>query len=428
MRVSRPARSRVLPVGDGAGGVPETFAEHVRDALLHLYDYARLQTHPLLDTIGDEGASPLQGGSPIARGRLLRQRLLDAVDSLRPEGGLDADARACRAHRILELRYLEGVEAGDVMRQVALGKTQYHREHNRALEAVASVLWDQWCVPKRSSGPPAGVQREASEPDRAWLAAEHLLPGNAMLLVDPIDSAHQVAALLRALCRQREVELRLSVVGPATELPPVRGDGVVLRHALVAVLGHAIGATERTVLQVTLESESGSLLLRVRGETTPAAGHLRLGIDECRPFVEALGGTVTATLPERAHWEIRLRFPTRNVPVLLVADNSADFVRLVERYLVGSGWEVVGASTIDQAYAASQQRRPDAVLLDVVFPERDGWDLLLRLKSLDSTRDVPIVVCSALDEAAVAASLGAAGYLRKPISQAGLIDALSRCV
>jgi CheY-like chemotaxis protein len=66
------------------------------------------------------------------------------------------------------------------------------------------------------------------------------------------------------------------------------------------------------------------------------------------------------------------------------------------------------------------------ILLDAVIPGRDGWELLLELKRSRETREIPVVLCSVLDEPGLALSLGAASYLHKPIDQAQLVGALSR--
>jgi Amt family ammonium transporter len=80
---------------------------------------------------------------------------------------------------------------------------------------------------------------------------------------------------------------------------------------------------------------------------------------------------------------------------------------------------------VDEAYALACHQHPGAILLDVVIPGRDGWELLLELKQLPSTRDIPVIICSVLDEPAVAIALGAAAYLQKPIDQDRLLAALN---
>jgi CheY-like chemotaxis protein len=108
-----------------------------------------------------------------------------------------------------------------------------------------------------------------------------------------------------------------------------------------------------------------------------------------------------------------------------VVDNNVDFIRLVERFLASYPWEVIAASSVERAHAQARAHHPAAILLDVVIPDRDGWDLLLALKTTPETRDIPVIICSVLNEPEVATSLGATAYLHKPISQQQLTALLS---
>ena len=105
----------------------------VRDALLHLYDVTYLQTHAL-----GRGLKVTAGDDASFRGKRLLQVLLDAIESLRPVIGAPADSRAWRSYHLLELRYIRGLTVDEAIARLAISKTQYWRDHARALEAVAS--------------------------------------------------------------------------------------------------------------------------------------------------------------------------------------------------------------------------------------------------------------------------------------------------
>jgi CheY-like chemotaxis protein len=147
---------------------------------------------------------------------------------------------------------------------------------------------------------------------------------------------------------------------------------------------------------------------------------------ESWPFIEALGAHVDVAADAFGRPGLLLSLRGTDQPVLLVVDNNPDFVRLVERYLAGYDWQVVGSGDVEQALALARRRRPWAILLDAVMPGRDGWELLLELKRDRTTREIPVVLCSVLEEPRLALSLGAAGYLHKPINQGQLVTALSR--
>jgi two-component system response regulator AtoC len=101
--------------------------------------------------------------------------------------------------------------------------------------------------------------------------------------------------------------------------------------------------------------------------------------------------------------------------VLVIEDDDAAREALCE-YLRAAGWNVRAAATGAEALAATEAERPDAVLLDLVIPEPDGFEVLERLHARAPT--LPVIVSSALSEAEAvvrAMRLGAADYLPKPL-------------
>jgi CheY-like chemotaxis protein len=404
----------------GAQGVapPEEFTELVRDALLHLYDPAYLQTHPLLTYAGhaEFGA--------VARGKRLRQALLDAIESLQPGAGGIVPAHAWRTYRILELRYVEGNEVADVIAQIALSKSQYHREHNRALHAVASLLWENWHVVSSESN-------VASSDDRPHVMTrqevERLVTEVGSIgaqLLDPVEILRGVERLLRSFCIRHGVDLQLVLPERA---PPIRGERVALRQLLLLVLAHAIEATDRGVVTASLSHDQEIIEITITSSSTDLSQPGESLLAEWHPFVGALKGQVIGLTRTADHPRglIYLSFPASESPTLLVVDNNADFINLIERYLAGSDWKTFGVPSVDEAFAFARQRRPTAILLDIVIPGRDGWDLLVDLKTTPTTRDIPVIVCSVLAEPEIATSLGAATYLQKPITQEAFLRALS---
>jgi CheY-like chemotaxis protein len=407
-------------------GPPPEFIELVRDALISQYDLPALHTHPLLQWVD------ASDGSTAARGRALRQALRQAINALYPGSGSTSAPegagawRAWRTYRILELRYLEGLDVASVMQQVALSKAQYHREHARALETVASNLWEQWGVAARWSLSPPGLSLTPSNVTSLQQEAEQLVHRQGGWEHLDVGAVLQgVAQILRPLCANHRVRLDLSLSSAGVS---VASERVSLRQALLSLLAPAIASTEDTALGVTLTSTERWATITLCGHARPSYSLTEApGTRESRPFIEALHGRLCfapAHYPDDA-WTIQIHLPMHHQPRLLVIDNSPDFVALIDRMLRPHGWEVVGAAHANEAVRQLGHQPPDAILLDLVMPERDGWDVLIELKATPSTSAIPVFICSALAEAEVALSLGSAGYLRKPIDERSLFDALS---
>jgi signal transduction histidine kinase/CheY-like chemotaxis protein len=112
-------------------------------------------------------------------------------------------------------------------------------------------------------------------------------------------------------------------------------------------------------------------------------------------------------------------------PVLVVED-SAEMRMVYEKYLKGTGFQMVPASTVKQAQQALHRHRPQVIVLDLQLKGEDTWGFLARLKKDDETRAVPVMIVSQIEDQAKAIGLGADVYGLKPIQRRWLLDNLNR--
>lgn len=102
---------------------------------------------------------------------------------------------------------------------------------------------------------------------------------------------------------------------------------------------------------------------------------------------------------------------------ILLVDDDLDTLRLVGLMLQRQGYEVRAASNGPQALTMAQEEQPDLVLLDVMMPEMDGYEVARRLRSDPATVDVPIIMFTAktqVDDKVMGFEAGADDYLTKP--------------
>ncbi len=98
---------------------------------------------------------------------------------------------------------------------------------------------------------------------------------------------------------------------------------------------------------------------------------------------------------------------------------------MLYRILTKEGFDVVCCGQAENAVDRARDLKPDAILLDVMMPGMDGWAVLQALRRDPDTADVPIIMQTLLDAEHVALSLGADGYLRKPLRKSGVLAALA---
>jgi CheY-like chemotaxis protein len=139
----------------------------------------------------------------------------------------------------------------------------------------------------------------------------------------------------------------------------------------------------------------------------------------------AMGGALDQREQQHDQWSARLVWPVATPHTLLVIDDNQDFVDLFRRYLAGYNWQVIGAVDGVEARQALAEIAPTVIILDVMMPREDGWELLVALRAESLAGSTPIIISSVLNEPRLARTLGAADYLAKPVSQAALLHALA---
>lgn len=117
---------------------------------------------------------------------------------------------------------------------------------------------------------------------------------------------------------------------------------------------------------------------------------------------------------------------TQKQRVLLVVEDDEPFARILYDIAHEQNFQCLVATTADEALQVAQRYIPHAVILDVGLPDHSGLSVLDRLKQDARTRHIPVHVVSANDYSQTAYSLGAAGYMLKPVKRDDLSTALKQ--
>jgi len=113
-------------------------------------------------------------------------------------------------------------------------------------------------------------------------------------------------------------------------------------------------------------------------------------------------------------------------PLILAIDDNEHVVEILQENLGDAGYQVVGAATAADGLARARELRPAAITLDIILPDRDGWQVLHELKQDPVTWDIPVIVLSVVERRALGFQLGATDYLVKPFDSEALISTLQR--
>lgn len=405
-----------------------TFNEWVQEALSHLYDHAYLQSHPLSSLLaaGPEGQ---------AVGRTLHRVLFESVEDLKPPRGTPTASAVWRRYNYLFLRYVETLGVAAVATRLGISERQSRRCHREALAAVAELLWGRYSELLRGGVDAGRAEDEATRTRAMALRAEVAKVGSARRSA-PVEVGEVLGsalATLRPLAQEKGVTIG---VGIDEGLPGALVDRGVLRQALLEILLYGlfqwpasriqIGATGtpgyvEIALSVSRPGEARASAPDAAPTQGPSNDRLAVG----RQLLDTQGGRVDVR-GSRDGTTISVSLPAADAATVLLIDDNADVRQLFRRYLAGGSYRVVDAKDAEQALRLAVETNPDVIVLDVMMPSSDGWEVLQNLKSHPRLCAVPVVVCSVLDERELALSLGAADLIAKPVTQQVLLAAVER--
>jgi DNA-binding response OmpR family regulator len=117
--------------------------------------------------------------------------------------------------------------------------------------------------------------------------------------------------------------------------------------------------------------------------------------------------------------------------VVYIEDES-EMIDLVRLILSRKGYEVIGANGGREGLDIIRQKLPDLVLLDLMMPDMDGWDVYQQMKSVEATRDIPVIVITAkaqsIDKVLGLHIAKVDDYISKPFSPQELVESVEKVI
>ena len=389
----------------------------LRGALAHLHDPAYLENHPLAARIGFVAQAP-----DLSQGQLLSRTLRLAIVALDPGPGIAPNTPEGRPYHILRNRYVARQSIVRIAEQLGIGERQAYRELRRALVALARILSD--CETRAAGHRASLIESLPSPAARVYAEVGRLSSANHQV-IDIAQLVEQVIGSARQLARGWG--LQIEWLPEATGLQVVL-NRVMLRQAVLNLLSHIVRFHQGKGPIVRLCRSAGDALLLISYSSIAPPDSLRPGqpYAVAAELLDSLGVTWLREDIGDGAMRITIRLPLAKQRTLLIIDDNEGLIRLFKRYLEGQPYLVYATSSADQAGEMLDDLRPDVVILDVMMPERDGWEILEALRRSEAGRKAYIVVCSIINDPQLASALGADDFLHKPVDRASLCQALDR--
>jgi len=273
--------------------------------------------------------------------------------------------------------------------------------------------------------------------------------------VDVLALAKEVLAIVKPLVHKNEN--RIEVICP-TDIGSFRSDQTKVKQCLLNLLSNANKFTSKGTLTLAVTREHNSeacfrvsdtgigmtqeqlgLLFEAFSQTDPSTtrrfGGTGLGLAITKHFCAMLGGNVTVestpgtgstftiTLPDQGVVPAAAESPAPAVDMadgrvtVLVVDDDPTVRDLLAKTLGKEGYRVILARNGIEALTLAREHRPQAITLDVLMPQMDGWGALREFKTDPQLREIPVIMVTVLNERGMAIPLGAADFLTKPVDR-----------
>lgn len=113
-------------------------------------------------------------------------------------------------------------------------------------------------------------------------------------------------------------------------------------------------------------------------------------------------------------------------PLILVVEDDAPSRELLEVTLVHEGYRVASAKNGKEALELAGKMKPFAIILDIMMPGMNGWDVLKYLKDKEHTQNIPVIIASMIEEHELSVVWGSVEHFIKPVQKDALLNALER--
>ncbi len=388
----------------------------LRLALAHLDDPLYLESLDLAREISMVAQSP-----DLSRGQNLRRALQLAIAALDPGQNREPDGVEPRSYQVLCRYAIAKQSMVAIARQLDISQRQTYRELYRAIEALARILSDMAptaefvadVAPSQAGSPAAKVRAELER-----------LVGTEAQVIDLGALLAGVVESVRAFAEERRVAIQLAENAPGLH---VAANRVMLRQAILNLLSHMVRTHQGEAVRVELVAEDdASVRMRYHPTAAPDLAQTENPYAMAVQLINALGLRLTESAETSGDLQVAINIPLARRRNVLVVDDNEGVIALLARYLRHRPFCLVGARDYHEALAKLSEVQPEAIILDVMLPNQDGWEVLQALRAHPLGQRARIIICSIINDPELARALGADAFLHKPVDRQRLLQTLEQ--
>ncbi len=389
----------------------DSLEQELQEALNHLYDPG-LQLSEGLRTVLPSSASGTAS-----------DELIRAIHALAPASDVPAAARSRRLYEVLECRYIQQLTQEETSEQLGITARHLRREQGQAIHTLAQKLWDDYRARESTLEVDSGKEAESPE----WISQVRqelnvLERGTTTNIADVGEAIAHVLELIKVVAHKHDVQLKPPEIqsGLLTSVHPTSLRQVLVR-SISELVRHMTGG------QIELAAEKIDNAVAITMTARPLDLVPTIEDDLVRELLSVHGGSIKASQHDDAV-SLHVILPSAASYQVLVVDDNPDLIHFYQRYVQGTRYQIIPLREMAHAFETIQSVSPDLVVLDVMLPDGDGWELLSHLHHHPATSSIPVIVCSVVREEELALALGATAYIPKPVRRQEFIQALDRAL
>lgn len=402
------------------------FKQELRDALTHLHD-PDYQPPDLLYIV--LGRDPREGAGPV------QSDIIQVINGLEPLPDVPMGSHARQEFDLLYNRFVLKLTQEETANRLHMSVRSVRRAQRTVTHTLARLLWEHSLARRvltdeeseSGQGAPvhAGTILDARMTDWRSQVKQDLAslqmsaPGSVTDVTETIKHAVELQSVLTSkyginLTMEQVQSGLMAAIHPAA-----------LRQILIMAIAKLARRTSsgRITIETTLEEEDIKIIL-----TGSISAHDQPpDVDLIQEILASQGGSIGVSVDGDCA-SLWVKVPSVGQVTVLVVDDNLDMIHFYRRCTVGTKYHIVPAAQGQRTFEAIKSAAPDIVVLDIILPDADGWDLLARLHSHPETQPIPIIICSIVKEEELASALGAALYLPKPVHHLEFIRALDQAL
>lgn len=395
----------------------EEFERQLQEALAHLYDPDYQPPEAFCAALGCR----VQDGALAVQTAILR-----AIKDLEPPSDTPPTASTRQTYDLLHNRFVLRLTQEETADRMHISRTSVHRIQRMATHVLARALWEGGAAQQAAEGgeqiteiPNTQAPDWQSQMQRELAALQASAPNAVSDVGETIES---VLKLGNVLTSQYEAHVEVESVQPGL-MAAIHPS--IFRQILIAAIRRMAQYTSPGPITIFARLEDGNVKITLTGPVTVVGDRHPTEGDLIRDLLVPEDVHVEAHVDgERAFLWVGL--PSTGKVTVLVVDDNPDMARFYRRSTEKTSYHIVHTAEGQNLFETISATAPDIIVLDVMLPDIDGWELLTRLHQDPALRHIPVIVCSVVREEELALSLGAACYLPKPVRSREFIQALDR--